>query len=151
MSLPTAWVEKIFDKLTLNYGVDFMARYKGIPISDVKTDWADVLGCFESRPSAIAFFLENLPDRPPTAQQAKNLCLAAPHVENTLAIENESAAGKARIAEELAKLAPLRQSLNNVEKKDCRAWARKLLAEHAAGFKKTPAVLQMARNAVGAE
>lgn len=150
MSLPTAWVEKIFGKLTINYGVDFMARYKGLPISDVKTDWSDTLGCFVQRPDAIAYFLENLPDRPPTAQQAKAICLTAPRIEPQLAIQAPDPAGKARITEELAKLAHLREA-NPVQQKDCRAWARKLLAEHAAGFKKTPAVLQMARNAVGAE
>lgn len=147
MSLPTLWVEKIFDKLTMNYGVDFMARYKGLPLNDVKTDWAEMLSCFEQRPSAIAFLLENLPDRPPTAQQAKNLCLGAPHVENALLLANEPKADPARVREAMAKLTPA----SNLPKVDFKAWARTILSEHAAGIPKTPTVLQMARNAVGAE
>lgn len=123
MSLPILWVEKIFDKLTMNYGVEFMARYKGLPLADVKTDWADELACFEKRPSAIAFFLEHLPDRAPTAQQAKGICLAAQVVEKPIALAYEPKADPERVAQEMAKLSTVTVTAVNPK-----AWAYRLKA-----------------------
>jgi hypothetical protein len=144
MSLPVEWIDKIFLKLTLNYGVEFMARYKGLNPNDVKSDWCHELSFAEQRPDAIKFALENLPDRPPTAQAFKALCLSAPAKESALAIEHQPPANPQAVAEVMSRLnVP-------VPRLDDRAWARKHLAEHKAGIPKTPTVLQMARNAVGA-
>lgn len=139
MSLPTAWVEKIFDKLTLNYGVDFMARYKGIPLQDVKTDWSHELGFAVGRPSCISYALSNLPERPPTAQQFKALCLNAPNTEVPAALLPQPAPNPERMRFELEKLS------KPVPAVDPRDWARKILANPAG---RTPTVLQMARNAL---
>lgn len=79
--LPPAWVDRIFEKLTLIYGSDFVNRWKsaGIPIEDVKADWAKELAGFADHPDAIAYALENLPkDRPPTVLQFRDVCRKSP-------------------------------------------------------------------------
>ena len=79
MSLPTAWVDKIFLKLGLTYGRDFLGRYEGMPIADVKTDWAHELGGFEGHPEAIRHALQNLnPSKAPTVYEFRNVCSSAP-------------------------------------------------------------------------
>ena len=66
-ALPLAWVEKVFRKLTVVYGRDFMARWEGQEINDVIEDWAEELAGFVNWPEAIAWALKNLPDsKPPT-------------------------------------------------------------------------------------
>lgn len=149
MSLPLPWVDRIFDKMTVTYGQAFLRRWADVDLNLVKSDWCHELSGFDKAPHAIAFALANLPETPPSVVTFKALCRQAPAAEVPLLPEPK--ADPARVAAELAKLAPMRERFTSVAPADCRAWARKLLAEHAAGFKKTPSVLQMARNAVGAE
>ena len=67
MSLPLPWVDKIFLKLTLIYGRDFIGRWEGLEIADVKTDWGHELAGFENWPEAIAHALATCPPgKPPT-------------------------------------------------------------------------------------
>jgi hypothetical protein len=75
MSLPAAWVDHIFAKLTLTYGQRFMGLYAGLDIADVKADWGRVLSAFQQNRAALSFGLENLPaDQPPTALQFRAIC-----------------------------------------------------------------------------
>lgn len=141
MSLPIEWVEKIFSKLTVNYGVDFLARYKGIPLADVKADWSEELGGFGG--DRIAFALKNLPDKPPTATQFRNLCLSAPAIE--VPALPEPKADPVRMRQELAKLEPLREVCQPADY-DCKRWARVILANPGG---RTHMALQMARDALG--
>jgi len=79
MSLPPNWVDRIFEKLTLVYGRDFLRRWDGIPIADVKADWAKELAGFEQLPESIAHALKNLPHAdPPNVYQFRDLCRRAP-------------------------------------------------------------------------
>jgi hypothetical protein len=79
MSLPAHWIDKIFEKLTLVYGREFLNRWEGVPIEAVKDDWAHELEGFERWPEAIAFALKTLPpDRPPTVLQFRDICRKAP-------------------------------------------------------------------------
>ena len=142
MSLPIPWVEKIFKKLTVGYGVEFMNRYKGVPLVDVKTDWSEELSGFGG--DAITYALEHLPDRAPTAMQFKALCILCPAPEAPRL--EAPAVGRERVAAELAKFEPIR-AMPGVY--DFKAWARTIVAEHGAGVRKSPTVIQMARNALG--
>ncbi len=140
MSLSIEWVEKLFSKLTLNYGVDFLNRYKGIPIADVKTDWSDELGGFNG--SVISFVLSSLPDRAPTAQQFRNLCLQAPSAVEVPKLEMPKANPEmAKLVMEKLAQAPI-ATINN------RAWAKAIIANPEL---RTPTIVQMAKNAVGAQ
>lgn len=79
MTLPSAWVDRIFEKLTLTYGHQFLGRWSGLDVDAVKADWAHELAGFENRPDAVRHALQNLPVKdPPTVRQFVAACVAAP-------------------------------------------------------------------------
>lgn len=77
MSMPAAWIDALFKRLTLRYGEAFMRQYPDLSAQSLKADWAHVLdGC-----SATSFqhALAHLsPDRPPNALQFRDLCRGKP-------------------------------------------------------------------------
>lgn len=79
MSVPSAWIDRIFEKLTLVYGAEFLNRWKGVPLEEVKADWARELDGLENRPEAIKYALDHLPtDKAPTVLQFRELTRRAP-------------------------------------------------------------------------
>jgi hypothetical protein len=81
MNLPDIWINRIFEKLTLTYGREFVNKWEsvGLPIEDVKADWAHELGFYVNEPNAIKYAFENLPkDRPPNVLQFRDLCRQHP-------------------------------------------------------------------------
>lgn len=79
MSLPESWVNRIFQRLTLVYGRDFLSRYEGQDLGAVRAGWGEELTGFQQAPDAIKFALEILPsDKPPTVLQFRDLCRKAP-------------------------------------------------------------------------
>lgn len=79
MSLPDAWVDRIFAKLTLTYGQRFLAQYAGIDLNAVKADWAHELRGLAQSPNAIAHALDHLPtDRPPNVLEFREACRRTP-------------------------------------------------------------------------
>ena len=82
MSLPAAWIDKIFAKMLIRYGADWTRMWNGLDdkaMQLVKADWAQELGIFAERPEFIAHGLDNLPsDRPPTVGQFRDLCKNRP-------------------------------------------------------------------------
>ncbi len=144
MSLPTPWVDKIFDKLTLIYGQSFLRRWSDIDLNAVKSDWAHELAGFAQHPRAIAWALQNLPpERPPTVLEFRALARKTP-ADDKPQIE-APAADPSRIAAELAKLAPV---LRRREVKDDKEWARRIIAREAAGDPVRPICLRFAREAL---
>lgn len=120
--LPMRWVDKIFHRLTMRYGRDFLGRWEGVPIAEVKDDWAEFLACFAERGEAIRYGLDNLPDsRPPTVQEFSAVCLRCPAAV-PLALP-EPPADPVRVAQEMSKLrsTTAHQPLQSVGNKD---WAR---------------------------
>ena len=57
MGMPSAWIDRIFDKLTLTYGQAFLNRWKDLDLNAVKSDWMHELDGMERHPEAIAFAL----------------------------------------------------------------------------------------------
>jgi len=147
MSLPSGWTDRIFDKLTLTYGQAFLRRWQDIDLNAVKSDWSHELSGFERFPKSIAWALQNLPpEKPPTVLEFRNIARKAPEEEQPR-IE-PSAAGKERIAAELAKLGPI--IAKTVPSGDSLDWARRLIQRHECGaYKSTRAALAMARDALG--
>lgn len=143
MSLPTKWVEALFTKLQLAYGRDFIGRWEGVDLNDVKTDWGHELAGFERHPEAIAYALANLPQKAPTVMEFRAVCRKAPQPE-VPRLEHAAAAPE-RVAAELAKLAPLRRRAE-IDRKD---WARALIDRHAKGEMLKPIQLRFAREALG--
>jgi hypothetical protein len=78
MPLPAAWVDRLFEKLTMVYGRDFLARWEGLEIKKVKEDWAHELSGFFTHPEALAYGLEFLPERAPSVIEFRNICRKAP-------------------------------------------------------------------------
>lgn len=77
MFLRASWVDEIWGRLTLAYGVAFQRQYTDLDQAAVKRDWADVLGVFDAHPKCIAQALTSLPDKPPNALQFKALGISA--------------------------------------------------------------------------
>ena len=147
MSIPMSWVEKIFQKLILVYGRDFLARWEGVAISDLKADWATELSGLQLWPEAIAHALANLPSaRAPTALEFRDLAHKAPRRE-ALALP-EAKADPERMAAELSRLAGVKASAAATARVDHNAWARRLRAREAAGERLTPVVSRMVRDAL---
>lgn len=75
-------LELVFTKLALVYGRDFLSKWEGLDMGEVKADWKRELGAVLSSPVAIQFALENLPaDRVPNVIQFRSLCMDAPRNE----------------------------------------------------------------------
>lgn len=130
MSLPIAWIDRIFDRLMVRYGNRFLDRWKGVDMDAVRYDWASVLAGFEQWPEAISFAIEHMDDeKPPTAAMFRSLALKAPKPERLMLPEPK--AGPERVAAELAKLGPLRAAI--VAQVDYKAWAKRLQERDAAG------------------
>lgn len=118
MSLPAAWVDRIFEKLSVAYGHDFLRRWEGMDIALVKADWAHELAGYAAMPYAIRYAMENLPmDKPPTARSFRSLCNAVPVAVN-LGLPAPSEKPPPAVAARLA-------SVGNVVG-DPKAWARRL-------------------------
>lgn len=143
MSLPAAWIDKIFDKLTLTYGQTFLRRWQDLDLNAVKSDWGHELDGFDKSPKAIAYALQNLnPERPPTVLEFRAICYKCPSDQPVMIAQPRAAAEK--IAEELLKMAPLRQRVY-VDQRD---WARRIVARHEQGDKIRPYSLKLAQSAL---
>jgi hypothetical protein len=143
MSLPIPWVDKIFQKLTLTYGRDFLNRWEGVPIEDVKEDWAHELRGFQQNPSAIAYGLQNcLNGKPPTVHDFKAICIRRPETVLTLP---EPFANPEKVAAELKKL----ESVKLIQRTDHRAWAKNLKKRHDSGEKINMNQVRCYREALG--
>jgi hypothetical protein len=139
-ALPSHWVDQLFRKLSIRYGRQFMARWDGIDESEVKADWACVLGGFWAHPDCIAYALDNLPpDRPPTATQFRELCRAKPDSSQAPQLQ----APKPDPQRVAAAMAPLAEVKAKAGPHNPRAWAHSLHAQIQAGRKVSPAIRAM--------
>lgn len=139
-------IDRLFERLGATYGASWEHSIGNAPISDVKTVWAHELEPFKGSLHRLAWALENLPEHCPNVIQFKKLCRMAPSPE----VEQlpEPKADPARVAAELAKLAPLRAQAAQPKQKDYREWARIILANPAG---RSSAAIQMAKNALEAQ
>jgi len=146
MSLPSPWVDRIFEKLLLTYGRNFLDRWTGLDIESVKADWAFELDGFDKLPQSIKFALENLnPDRPPSVREFRALAYRCPK-EDTLRVEPPPA-NPEKIAAALLKMAPARTT----PAPDMKDWARRLVARHKSGDYVSPYALKQANAALGTD
>lgn len=157
MSLPLPWVDRIFEKLTLVYGQAFMARWRDVDLNAVKSDWAHELAGFAPRDgevgsgragaAAIAYALANLdPLAPPNVLQFRALARRAPAPE--LPRLPEPKADPERVADELAKLKPISESMRT-----CAAggkdWAHRIVGRAGQGERINRTSLLFAKQALG--
>lgn len=145
MSLPTPWVDRIFHKLTLAYGRDFVGRWEGIDLNDVKTDWAHELSGFMQCPDAISYALANLPPKAPSVIEFRALARKAPLPEF-----KQLEAPKAdteKVALEIAKQIGIKQAF--APKGDPKEWAKRIINRATNGERIRPVTLRFAREALG--
>jgi len=146
MSLPSAWVDKIFTRLSLNYGDEFLRRYGSMSLVDVKTNWAHELGGFEAMPEAIAYALQYLPaDRAPTVLQFRDLCRQAPRANELLL-----APPKTKIVSPEV-IAATRKAFKPVRNTGNRDWAYALKRQEESGDRLTKAQRDMWRAAIAVD
>lgn len=148
MSLPTKAVDRLFERLGITYGAQWHRMYEGMPIADVKSSWAHELSAYAQpeRMAAIAWALDNLPERCPNVIEFRNLCRHAPQPEAPRLPEPK--ADPERLRAELAKLGAVKAATRTATNSDSKAWAKRLIARADAGDKVPAACLRMAKEAL---
>jgi hypothetical protein len=133
MSLPAAWVDRIFEKLSLVYGRDFASRWEGLDIAAVKADWGHELAGLAQSSRSIAFALSNLPSdgKPPTVLQFRQLARSAPPPPRIEAPPS-APADPGRVADALA-------GMHRPGQQHPKAWAWKLKAREESDPKRLTA------------
>jgi len=146
MSLPEAWVDRIFTKLLLVYGHQFLSRWDGLNLADVKADWGHELAAFQQHHATIAYALENLPPKPPTVLEFREICRRGSFRTGQQAqiAHGITPADPERVRRDVAELR------GKVRKVDPRQWARDLQAQHQAGANLTPLQVAFYREALRA-
>jgi len=75
MSLPLTVIDRLFERLQLTYGRDFLSASEGTDINAMKSFWAHELAGFAENLHAIGKALESLPERVPNLIVFRNICL----------------------------------------------------------------------------
>lgn len=139
-------IDRLFHRLSATYGADWDRSLGQTPIADAKTVWAHELANFKTSLHRIAWALENLPERCPNVIVFKKLCQQAPTPEAPALPAPK--ADPARVAAELAKLAPLRtaEKPNHIDHKE---WAKTLADNHKHGDRLNANQIRCYRLALG--
>ena len=148
MSLPTEAVERLFSRLSATYGSAWDRARGTAPISDWKTTWGHELSGFAKDLNAIAWALENLPERCPNVIEFRNLCRQSPRDDQPLLEKPKG--DPAKIAAELMKLGELRANLQ-APLPEAKDWARRILRRQVAGDRVPSISVRFAKEALGDE
>jgi len=147
MSLPAEVIDRLFSRLNAVYGAAWDRQMGNAPLADGKSAWGHELSGFADKLGMLAWTLENLPERCPNVIEFKLLARRAPVPETSRLPEPK--ADPARVAAELAKLAPAVESARKaVHGVDHKAWAKRLIDRHEAGDRLNPTTLRFAREAL---
>ncbi len=103
-ALPSAWIDRIFSRLSGIYGSKFVSQWAGCDIENVRNVWAEELAGFRDLPEAIGYALKNLdPVFPPSALEFRALCRKAPRKDAPLALPHKPTAEELERQHEMAK------------------------------------------------
>ncbi len=151
MSLPTKAVDRLFERLGVTYGAQWHRMWDGMPIADVKSSWAHELSAYAQpeKMAAIAWALENLPERCPNVIEFRNLCLNAPMPEAPRLPEPK--ADPERLKAELAKLRGPAIEAARRGTYDHKEWAKRIVARAEAGDKIRAVTLRFAKEALASK
>lgn len=141
MSLPLPAIDRLFTRLNGTYGRDFMAQFEGMETNAVKTIWAHELASFAKNLDALAWALEQLPERAPNVIVFKNLCCKAPVTEAPMLPSPKVDPVIAGMAIEA-----VRKTIANSPNAYRGDWAFAILAREKAGEKISPTVITMAKD-----
>ncbi|MEN9885451.1 MAG: hypothetical protein RL758_29 [Pseudomonadota bacterium] len=146
MSLPAKAIDRLFERLAATYGAAWTRQWADVPINDVKSAWAHELAGFTGRLEAIAWALENLPEKCPNVIEFKNHCRRAPMPEAPKLPEPK--ADPERVKAELAKLKVMVNKPQQKSTVDHKAWAKAILDRKDAGARINPTTLRFAQEAL---
>lgn len=146
MSLPINVIDRLFQRLSATYGADWDRKLGQTPIGDAKTAWAHELQGFGHRLDAIAWALENLPEKCPNVIEFRNLARRAPEPETPRL--PEPAVNPQRLRDELAKLQPIIDKAREVNSDDRLAWARAIVSRRQQGGKVAHGTYKIAAEAL---
>jgi len=105
MALKSSWVDALFDKLNVRYGVAFARQYADLAPALVKADWAEVLDGISAQ--SIQYGLAFLPsEKPPNAMQFRDLCRKAPRNDLALPAPEQPMADIAKVREIMSRIRP---------------------------------------------
>lgn len=147
MSLPANWVDRIFLKLSMVYGQDFMRRYEGLQVEAVKADWAHELRSFAQKPESIGWALEHLPAGgiAPTVIDFRNICARRPDPAAQAQLSKKADPEVVRMCIERLRQGGI--DMPHQGGPDIR-WAHKIVDRCKRGERVSAAALQMARNVI---
>lgn len=144
MSLPTDWVDALFQRLTVAYGDRFLTQWSGQQPEVVKAHWGAVLTGVTS--GGIAYALGHLPpDLPPNAMQFERLCRSRP---SSTPRPTQAIAGPPVDPERVRRAMDAAAAVFGSGRKDPKRWARLLQAREESGERLGPTRSAMWREAL---
>ena len=142
---PTAYVDRLFDRLAAMYGKHWLEQWAGVPMADVKDTWQEVLAGVTGQQVAEA--LKACGKFPPTLPEFVALCKSAPI---TAAHRPYLSAPKTKWDDIDSRVrAEIEKFKNRGAKRDPKDWARAILERHDKGEPLLPIQIQFAREALG--
>lgn len=146
MSLSIKAIDRLFERMAATYGGQWSRQWADVPMADVKAAWGHELSGYAGNLQAVAWALENLPERCPNVIEFRNLCRRAP--QNEALKLPEPKADPERVQRELSRLGDVRKKVMSTSI-DYRDWARRIIARHDAGERLNVTSLRFAREALG--
>lgn len=133
MALPMAAIDRLFERLQMTYGAEFLNKWSNLNAGEVKAHWAFELDMFTENLQAIAWALNNLPDRCPNLIEFKSLCKQAPRpTRNALEAPKAPVEVVDRVMAEIASKA-FKLPRDEKGQIDHKRWAKKLMQRHKKG------------------
>jgi hypothetical protein len=145
-ALPSAWIDRLFQRFALMYGNQWLAKWQGFDIAEVKGAWAADLAFASAEQIRRALdHCKGHNPHPPSCPEFVGLCKQFAPPRSTLqALPNRVKEDiPARVAEEIARF------MNRGEKRDPKDWAREILARQEAGTYPSFMGAEMAKRALG--
>lgn len=124
-------INRLFERMNLTYGRDFLFKFEGLNMDLVKAEWAMKLDIdSDKKEQAIGWSIANLPAKVPNPVEFKALMQQAPiYRDPAVKFLPEPAADQAVVAQVMAQVATIKRQPSCEPK----AWARKIVERHAAG------------------
>ncbi len=126
-ALPSQWIDRLFSRFSSMYGAAWLEKWRGVDPADVRRTWAEDLAGFDGETLRRAL------------DPAKASCQFPPSCPEFVAICRQFRSPPARVAYLAAPTSAMPQHIAEQlhqfvhgERKDCRGWAKKILANPSA-------------------
>ena len=150
MSLPEAWIDRIFERLSCFYGSKFADMWRGTDPVQLKAVWSEKLAGFHDRPEIIRHALESLDDRPwpPTLPEFLEVCRNQARRLGPVPLPQLNAPTVTR--EQMAEATrEIEHAATKPKEYDYRGWCKELKRRYLAGEDLLPIQISMASEAMG--